>query len=606
LKDLEKLYNMLEKEQKELQKFYDVLKPVSLFDTKTQELEALLEDFLEFVSLAKNSETLLAAINRIVNLREDTLLNLIRNYSEEKQIEIKERAYVWVSRFYTARFERMLGKIEKEGMLTPFYQELLWGAHRVGEVFSSWQSSWMAQIVYGVNRELFRLFNGDEEKIFEMLQRKGLLDKGHAGEPGDRSYSVLRLKENGEFERLSYAQAFEEETKEAAARIEELVGRLALLEDEYKNEWIEYLIRIKEALLERDPDRLIGMWARVDESWMRIKSPIQIGHPLEYYEDHYRKAVALEWDVRVANPNYRANKRAKYVKSAFKSIYQDLDVEDESVYRATLSNIDRTQIYVGRPFSFYGSEFNGLFSAQVVPNDEVVSRRMGKKIFAYADMVYQTQKAKPFMKIHSIVYGKELVKKFKEVFKRPDIWHEVYDITTIGHEFGHILWMDEESETLMNKRGQFKNLEEFKATVGGLVSYFMFEDERLWEYVLEDIVTRAVSLIGWMEVEEVQPYYVEGLLHLVGLFDSGVLEFKDNLKVNINKQNYDKLKNWYLDIYRDIAAHYLKKEDSRLFLDRYLTKEKNILPKDIQTRSFVDYYYELYKKIGTQMEREME
>jgi len=35
---------------------------------------------------------------------------------------------------------------------------------------------------------------------------------------------------------------------------------------------------------------------------------------------------------------------------------------------------------LGKPMPIYGAEFNGLFSAQVVPNDEIVSAEFGKKI----------------------------------------------------------------------------------------------------------------------------------------------------------------------------------------------------------------------------------
>jgi hypothetical protein len=257
---------------------------------------------------------------------------------------------------------------------------------------------------------------------------------------------------------------------------------------------------------------------------------------------------------------------------------------------------------MGRPFSFYGSELNGLFSAQVVPNDEVVSQEFGKKIFAYGDLVYQTQKAKPFMKLHSVIYGKALARKFREILESPGIWLKVYEITTIGHEFGHILWIDKDSESLMNRSGQFKNLEEFKATLGGLAAFFMFEDEKLSEYVLEDTITRAISLIGWMEVDEVLPYYIEGLLHLEGLFSAGVLSFDKKLHINFDRASYEKLKEWYMNIYEELAKHYLQKLDSQRFLERFILKERNYYPKNKEIRDFVNYYYKLYKEIGTKID----
>ena len=32
-----------------------------------------------------------------------------------------------------------------------------------------------------------------------------------------------------------------------------------------------------------------------------MQSPFQVVHPLEYYEDIYRKAMAPEWDLRLQN-----------------------------------------------------------------------------------------------------------------------------------------------------------------------------------------------------------------------------------------------------------------------------------------------------------------
>ena len=56
------------------------------------------------------------------------------------------------------------------------------------------------------------------------------------------------------------------------------------------------------------------------------------------------------------------------------------------------------------------------------------------------------------------------------IFHQAPLWHQVYEVSTIGHEFGHILWMDHDTETRMNQSGVFKNIEEFKATTGGLVA----------------------------------------------------------------------------------------------------------------------------------------
>lgn len=607
--DLKRVYELVENEQKDLHRFYDILKPYkSMVDSKLFDLEILVDEFLTLLNLPINSESRLAAINRIVNLREDLLVQTMKEsgLNEEDIIKIKEEAYLWVARFYIDRFEKLIKKIEDEKLLTPFYRVILRGAHDVGKAMSSWQSSWTAQIVNGVNRELFKIFNGDEEKIFEILNEKNLFEPGINGEKGDRAYSVLRI-EDGKFEIIPYANAFKDEVKEVSKRLEFFINNLKDLEDEVfglKDEWINYLTKIKEALLEKDIKRLIPKWADVDKAWMKVNSPIQIGHPLEYYEDHFRKAVALEWDTRIINPDFKENKIKPKIEEMFKKLYSEIKQNEDSIFENSIQNLNKIQLYIGRPFSWYGAEFNGLFSAQVVPNDENVSKEDGKKIFAYADMIYLTQKSKPPMKIKKEVFGKELTEKFRKIFDKPKIWHRVYEITTLGHEHGHILWMDETSESVMNISGQFKNVEEFKATTGGLMAFFMFEEKELIEYVLEDTIQRAVSLISWMETPEVLPYYIEGLLHLKGLFETEVLKFDEKLSIDLSIDGYERLKNWYKATYKDLVAnYYLKKADPKEFLQKYVIKEGSVyLPKDERVREFVKYYWNLYKNIGRVIE----
>jgi hypothetical protein len=67
------------------------------------------------------------------------------------------------------------------------------------------------------------------------------------------------------------------------------IKSLENLEDEEKQNYIEYLISIKEAFEENDCTKLLSKWQIVDEKWMAIKGPMQISHPLEFYEDKYRK-----------------------------------------------------------------------------------------------------------------------------------------------------------------------------------------------------------------------------------------------------------------------------------------------------------------------------
>jgi hypothetical protein len=124
--------------------------------------------------------------------------------------------------------------------------------------------------------------------------------------------------------------------------------------------------------------------------------------------------------------------------------------------------------------------------------------------------------------------------------------------------------------------------------------------------VLIDLVKRSVGLIGWMEVDEVQPYYCEGLIHLNGLFNTAVLTWdEENKKLNIDlsEEKYEALKAWYIENYTALAKHYLDKIDATQFLNRYATKtEKYFMPNNEKINSFVKYYFKRYQEIGQELD----
>ena len=235
-----------------------------------------------------------------------------------------------------------------------------------------------------------------------------------------------------------------------------------------------------------------------------------------------------------------------------------------------------------------------------MPNDEQVSKEFGKKIFAFNDKILQSIQNRPKMKIDYEVFGQDFMQKYYHYISNKEVWNRVYDILTIGHEYGHTLWLDDETEVKMNKSGEFKNIEEFKATTGGLVAFFLEEDDSLWEFVLLDHIKRSIKLISWMEVDEVKPYFCEALIHLQALFDSSILKFENQkLEIVIDEEKYNKLKQWYLDVYKKLATFYLNKENAKEFLYFFLKKEKKTyLPKQNIIKSFIQYYYNLYQKIG--------
>ncbi len=602
--DLQRVYDELNSRQAELNAYFEITK-----GKENKKARELVESFLEEVALPKNGESIVASLNYLINLREDNLIAFMQNMGlTQEQIDAKlELAYLFNSKVYLERFESFITFIEENNLLTPFYRAIFFGVHSVGEVITKWQTKWRNHIINRINRELFELFKGDEDKVYHMLEKENLLDCKN-GEIADRCYSVL-INSNGKYERVAYSDAFKDEVEQVSKRLDILINILSDLKDDVfnqKSEWIAYFKALKDAFLHNNPDELVEFWANVDRAWMKITTPIQVGHPLEYYEDKYRKAVALEWDLRVINPKEQEKSNTKdNIKKMAAKVANSLGIKAQKLISKNLLQVDKAQLYIGQPALYYGAELNGLFSAQVVPNDEEVSREFGKKIFAYLDFVRESKKSKPIMQLAINTFGIDFILKQRDLINNnPELWNKIYDISTIGHEFGHILWIDSDTEVLMNKSGQFKNIEEFKATTGGLMAFFENEDASLKEYILDDVISRAVSLMSWREVTEVLPYYCEGLIHLELLYESEVMTVNDCM-VKINYSKYENFKEIYKKAYIELAKAYLEKTDANEYLKLFTKKIDNIfLPKTEALESFVQNYYKSYKKIGNKVAKE--
>ncbi len=611
LNDLQKIYDFLNDEKTQTNKL------ISFLENEEFDKLGLIDNFAKALKLEMTSDLRFALVTRLVNLRDDSLVQVLKKLekNEKEIINLQEKAYGFVKEYWHEKHTKLIDLIVQNNLLTPFYREVFIGVYNVGLQMTAWQTSWTAHIINGVNKDLMAKFDGNEEKIMKYLEDEKLLDLGHGGITADRCYSAL-VKDGEKYKSQAYIKAFKKETTEVVDALEEFADKLIELEDEIYNQKWDYVLYIQALIKAFSEDRtneLVSKWADVDRAWMKIKTPIQIGHPLEYYEDHFRKAVALEWDIRLTNPKFAQNDhRVNKIKSAFAKIYSSFEPNEtyKKTYNFSLKSLDKVQLYVGRPALFFGAEFNGMFSAQVVPNDEIVSLEEGKKIFAFSDEILQTSRAKPFLKLSREIFGQEILTIDRTfLFNETASWHQVYDISTVGHEYGHILWCDDETESVMNKTGNFKNIEEFKATTGGLISYLLDEDTdelHLKSQVLIDLVKRSVGLIGWMEVDEVQPYYCEGLIHLNGLFDTAVLVWdEENKKLNIDlsEEKYEALKAWYIENYTALAKHYLDKIDATQFLNRYATKtEKYFMPNNEKINSFVKYYFKRYQEIGQELD----
>lgn len=562
---------------------------------------------LKIANLIPTNTTKLAMVSRIVDLKFQGIENELKrlNLSKEQIKNININLYDYVSEFYINAFDSMLKQVNDENLLDEFEMELLWSVHRIGIAITKMQKIWQHHIIDEINEEFESKFSTIAQAM-KFISQNGLYQIDSDGLRCDRVYGAV-IKSNDGYKMVPYMVAFKEE---CSAVVEEFENSIKILKPLSKTSqdsaYISYLEALKIAFKESDNNLVVARWQDAERVWMQTRGAIQIGHPLEYYEDAYTHAVALEWDIRLSGDGGVNEQGLKdSIKDSFNQIYSKTGVKNPNMAALVHSNIDKTQLYISTPMLYYGAEFNGLFSAQVVPNDEKVSGECGKKIFAFVDFVYQSSKAKPFMKLASEIFDKQFLDYGREIlFKNEKIWKQVYEISTIGHEFGHILFMDSDSENIMNTGGEFKFIEEYKATTGGLVNFFLHEIEELKMPVFAELIKRSVGLIAWQKVAETRAYYCEGLIHLDLLFKAGVLSFNGvKLSVKFDIQSYEAFKVLVMQNYINLATHYAKKLNASEFLAIFAKFDGEVyLPTDSIVAEFVKYYYSRYEAIGNEID----
>lgn len=624
---VEEIYKLVSKRDSYLYDMYKAVDPKELEYRKTNQYSFtmnVLENFAKKLNLKLNDESMLALLNRLIQLREDDLVKLLEKLekSEEEILSLRKEAYQFTKTFQMKIQSELLQKILFLE-IPEFYKCLLVGVFKVGRTMNELNIVWDDYLLNTLNPMLEKEIDGN---IRDYLLSKNLLEiDTRTNDIADRSYSVLIKDENQEYKSLSYALAFPNEVNAVVKELLRLTSELI----EYKNgekgktlkeysRWIKYFKSLISAFEETDNNMLIEKWADVDRKWMKIKSPLQVAHPLEYYEDKYRNAVCIEFDIRIDNvESSQNNKRVASMEPMFNNVFNSLNKENldenniENIYKASIKNMNKVQIHIGKQMFYFGATLNGLSSAQIVPNDEIISEEKGKKIFAFAEKSVDLNRAKPHLLINSLILGYEILDEYNKLlhFREKDFL-EVYDITTMGHEYGHALFKNELAEIKMNNTGNYKNIEEFKASAGGLVAFFNNKDEemRLWTDVLINTVMRAIKLISWKKNADLEPYYCEGLITLQILFKTGVLKFESNkLNIDVSNMKYLEFKKEYEASYKDLALHYLSLKDASLFLHDYCHREEDgfIYPVenetkdfDSQAKEFVNYYFKLNEEIG--------
>lgn len=213
---------------------------------------------------------------------------------------------------------------------------------------------------------------------------------------------------------------------------------------------MQYLRSLRDAFAETDTSKLLERWTQVDRAWMEIDTPIQPGHMMEYYEDQYRQAVSIECDLRIDDPALFISSAQEDAQAMYESMYEEIGRENfPKSYEYSLGNLQKAQLHIGNPVLQYGSFLCGAYSAQVVPNDDSVSYELGKKIFAFPKYVLQAQKSALRMQLETEFFSEDFLQDYRLFLQDEDRYYRVYDVETIGHEFGHTLWLTPGGEVQM-------------------------------------------------------------------------------------------------------------------------------------------------------------
>ena len=329
----------------------------------------ILDAFLDFLEIEKDQETRYAAYMRLAMLKEDSLKLYLEKigYDDEEIADILYEAYIFVKNYHNDIFSEIIDFAQDENLFTEFYIQILKWVQSVGEDFTDYHLAWHAHIINWVNKYLEEKFENDSEKIFAYLKENNLWPDKVDGESVDRSYSCLIQKDEDTLEVATYAQAFSEEVGDICFQLETFIARLEVLNDEIYNKkdaYISYLNALKNAFWETDTQKVVEKWREVEKKWMEIDTPFQIWHPLEFYEDLYRKAVAPEWDLRVVDTSILDSKVESDIKAMYEHLYDDIGrCKYEKSYKYSLDNINRVQLYFQLPY--YISELNFVDYSQL-------------------------------------------------------------------------------------------------------------------------------------------------------------------------------------------------------------------------------------------------
>ncbi|KAF0982595.1 hypothetical protein FDP41_011525 [Naegleria fowleri] len=201
------------------------------------------------------------------------------------------------------------------------------------------------------------------------------------------SYTIIAWnEETNELYDVPYAKYFREELSPIVMEFSELIKDLQDLKNaessfSYLDEYIKYITKYRDNLLEKDKTKLEDAYRELDELWMDIRHSIQYVHDIEYgYCDVLRCKVIPDFSCRFLDEEYVEvnNFIRQKVQHRLLEYYKSRDTE---ISRKGVHAVEQSMCGIYYFPFICGGSLNFRFSGQSIPNRTQVSQAKGCKIF---------------------------------------------------------------------------------------------------------------------------------------------------------------------------------------------------------------------------------
>lgn len=272
-----------------------------------------------------------------------------KNMSIQEQQKVFESSFNFVAEFCENLQQEMIETIKKQELLPIFYQSIFEHTHKIGKIYSEIFLLWNRKLMFEINPELEKEHKNNTDAVLAYLEKHKLFDTSYGKQKAERCYSILENSKRG-YVSKSYRSLFPELVEKLIAAYGECIETLASLDDDtfHKEQaYIDYYQALRDAWAETDPNICVEKWDHVDRTWMKIDTPIQPGHPMEYYEDAYRHAVSIESDLRVVDPSLFESEAKISVSNMYEAMFDEIGRENfPESYQFSKKNLENVGLYI--------------------------------------------------------------------------------------------------------------------------------------------------------------------------------------------------------------------------------------------------------------------